>query len=459
MNDLKNRFFRNPSQDVLFANGEILRMMFPYIGSFALSLLVGMLDTVMVSSVGDAAVSGVSLVDNVVQLLVFVFMAFGAGGAIVCGQYLGSEERENAKRCAEQLLGISFLAALFLTVGLIAGRKGIVGAFFGRIEEDVRQESGIYLAITAFSVPAMALYEAGLANIRALGRSGSMLRISLIMNSINVIGNALLIYGFGMGTAGAAWPTLVSRWAGALLALQFLRKEGNVFRISPSGFFAFQKEMVSRIIRVGLPNGVENGVFQLGKLLVIRIVAIFGTHAIAANAVAVILTNVLSLPGWGADSTATTVIARCVGRRDYEQARYYTRFLSVAAEGLFVLWCGLICLLLPFVLGIFHNLSPEAVSLARRMTYVHAVGDILFFVFSFTLPAALRAAGDVYYPLWISIFSMWGFRVLGGWLLSVVCGIGALGTWMAMAWIDWAFRGAMFLGRWKSGKWEKKRVV
>ncbi len=376
---MKKRFslFQNPSEEILFTNTELLRMLGPFILSFALSLLVGMLDTVMVSSVGDAAVSGVSLVDNVMQLAVFVFSAFGTGGAIISGQYLGDRQDEKASECTEQLLKLSAAVSAGIALVFLLARGAIIGGFFGSVTAEVSREAYIYLLITVFSLPGMAVYESACAAIRVLGDSRSLLRISLVMNAVNLAGNALLIYGFHMGTAGAAWPTLFSRLLAACLAVAYLRNPGRRIHLSGKLRSGFQGSLILRILKTGVPNGVENGVFQFGKLIVLRIITLSGTASIAANAVAIILTNILSLPGWGANNVAMAVITRCIGKKDTEQAIYYKRYLTVLAYGMFAVWTAVIWLAAPGLLRLFGNLSPEARSIAFIMVTIHAVGTVL----------------------------------------------------------------------------------
>lgn len=433
-------------------------MAVPFILSFALSLLVGMLDTVMVSSVGDAAVSGVSLVDNVFQLVVFVFMAVGTGGAVISGQYLGSREDRKACETTEQLIWLTAIFAVLMTGLLLLYRHLILRGFFGNITEEVNREAYIYLMITVFSLPAMAVYEAGIAIIRTLGDARSTLRISIVMNVINVTGNALCIYAFHMGTAGVAWPTLISRWVAGVLAIRYLTGTERRIHLLHRGFPGFKGDLIFRILKVGIPNGVENGIFQLGKLIIVRLVTVFGTPAIAANAVAVIMTNIVSVPGWGANNVMMTVIARCVGKSDYKQARYYERRIRLASTAFLAVWSAIICLGLPVILQLFDQLTLEARTLARYMIYWHAAGTALLWVPAFDTPAALRAAGDVNYAMIISIISMWIFRVAGAYLIASYMGVGAVGVWIAMD-LDWVFRAIMYLKRWHGKKWESKRVI
>ena len=458
MNIFRSSFFRNPSSGPMFSHRELISMTIPFILSFVLSLLVGMLDTVMVSSVGDAAVSGVSLVDNLVQLFVFVFMAFGTGGAVICGQYLGSGQDGQASSCLEQLLWMSAITASAIMALLYLSGNGVLSLFFGAISGEVRREALIYMNITLASLPAMAVYEAGIAAVRALGDSRATLRISLTMNAINLSGNALLIYGFHMGTAGVAWPTLISRWAAAVLILLYFLSDRRKIHLSHRLLPVFRREMIVKILQVGIPSGVENGVFQLGKLFTVRFIAMSGTAAIAANAVAIILTNIVSVPGWGINNSIMTVISRCIGKRDTAQARYYHRILLVSAMVILALWAGIICLNLPLILRLFGNLTAEARTIARYMVYIHAAGMALIWSPAFMTPAALKAAGDVNYAMIVSIVSMWIFRVGGAYLLARHLGLGAPGVWVAMD-IDWIFRAALYLKRWRGSAWESKRVI
>lgn len=449
-------FFKNPSADPLFSNRDLWQLIYPLILGFILSLLVGMLDTVMVSSVGEEAVSGVSLVDSVFQVVLFLLTAFATGGAVVAGQYLGSGDRDTACRSTRQLIWFSGAVASVLVALLLPMHRIIFTGFFGNITQGVASHAETYLFITLFSLPAMAITESGLATFRTMSRARVTLYISIVMNLLNVCGNAYLIYIARMGTAGAAISTLFSRWVAAVVVLFLLRRPVYPLHLT-GGPFRFEWKLIGKILAVGLPNGAENGIFQLGKLLVVRLIAGFGTSAIAANAVAVILTNVISIPGWAVSQSFTTIISRCVGKKDFAQARYYNCVLFVICTVALGIWGTLICLTLPLSLRAF-TLSAEALQLAGSMTIIHAVGSVFLWSAGFALPAALRASGDVNFAMAVSIFSMWVFRVGGAHIIANTLGAGAVGVWLAMM-LDWLFRGIIFFLRWHSGKWESKRVV
>lgn len=448
---------KNPSDQPLFSGSDLIHLILPFIAGFIMSLLVGMLDTAMVSTVGEDAISGVSLVDNLIQVVVFVFMAFGTGGAVVAGQYLGSKDKEQACASTEQLILMAGAVSFLATVLVFFLRGGMLRLFFGDITPEVSWEANIYFLITLFSLPAMALYEAGLASFRAMGAAKITMYISLVMNLINVLGNALLIFIFKMGTAGVAWPTLVSRWVGALIALFLLLDANKPLHLRIRQGLRLRRDLITKILKVGLPNGVENGIFQLGKLITVSIIAGFGTQAIAANAVAVILTNIVSVPGWGINQTTMTVVSRCVGAGDYEQAKYYKKLLIFVTSGVILVWAAIIVTGLPLILRLF-SLSPEAVALTRWMVIIHALGSIVLWEPAFMTPTALRASGDASFAMVVSIISMWTFRVGLAWVLSRVAGATAVVVWIAMD-ADWFFRAIVYEVYWRRGRWMSKRVI
>lgn len=446
---------KNPSAAPAFTGRELLRLIIPLMISTTLSLLVGMLDTVMVSSVSEEAVSGVSLVDNVMQLMIFVFTSFASGGAVVIGQHLGNRDQPQARECAEQLIHFTFFVSVFLTALTLALRPVILNHVFGSITPGVARQASVYLTITAFSLPGIAVYEAANVVLRTMRDSKTGMWISMAMNAINAAGNAVCIYGLGMDAAGAAIPTLISRWAAALLGVGLLLNPGRTLYLRKKFPVRLEGTAIRSILRMGVPGGLENGIFQLGKILVMRLVAAFGTAAIAANAIAVILTNFISLPGWGINYAVTTVIAQCVGQGDFEQTRYYHRLMCRLAFVSLTAWGGILCLALPVLLPLFH-LSPEAYALASDMIYCHYAGTVLFWVPSFLTPTALRAAGDVDLAMVVAILSMWVFRVGGAYLISLP--LGAVGVWAAMV-LDWVFRALLFRLRWRSGNWTQKRLT
>lgn len=438
---------------LLFTNKALAALILPLIVEQFLAVLVGMADSVMVASVGEAAVSGVSLVDNIMILFTNLFAALATGGAVIAGQYLGQKNGKLASRAATQLIWFTMILAVVIMAVIYCGKWFILHVVFGEINADVMGNANTYLVIVTASIPFIALYNAGAAVFRAMGNSKVSMQVAMIMNVVNVAGNAILIYGFRRGTEGVAIPTLVSRITAAVLILVLLSKKENVIHMEKTLRFRPDWIMVKRILGIGIPNGLENSMFQLGKIIVLSLVSTFGTYAIAANAVCNAVANFQVLPGMAINLAITAVIARCVGAGDYEQAEYFTKkLIRLVYLCMWIINIIVLCLM-PLVLWAY-NLSDITAQTARSVLYFHSVSACLVWPVSFSIPSVLRAAGDAKVTMVISLASMWIFRiifsyVLGGWL-----GLGVLGVWIAMV-IDWCVRAVCMTLRYKKGKWKE----
>ena len=309
----------------LFDNKAIIALIIPLIIEQLLAVLVGMSDSVMIASVGEAVVSGVSLVDNVMVLLINLFGALATGGSVVAGQYLGKKQEEKADRASNQLIWFITICAIGITILVYLGKSFILQTVFGEIAPDVRGYANTYLLIVTASIPFIALYNGGAAIFRTMGNAKVTMVVSLIMNAVNVIGNATLIYGFHMGAEGVAIPTLVSRMVAAVLIVILLFNPKQVLHLQKTLKYRPDWKMIKNILGLGIPNGLENSMFQLGKIMVLSLVSTFGTYAIAANAVSNAVAMFQILPGMAISLAVTTVISRCVGAKDYEQVSYYTK--------------------------------------------------------------------------------------------------------------------------------------
>ncbi len=442
----------------LFSDRELWALIIPLMGEMALKLVVGMIDTVMVASVGEAAVSGVSLVDSVIQLLIYIFAAMASGGAVVAGQYLGSGERKRARAAAGELVWLNGALGFGIMVMMFGGAGWILSALFGRITDEVWFHAQRYLTVVACSIPAIGVYEACGAIFRTMGNSKITMKLALVMNGMNCVGNGILIYGLGMGTRGAAIATSVSRWAAAVGILVLLLKPGRELSLERIWKHRFDGAMVRKIMAVGIPGGSENGLFQLGKIGILNLITRFGTVAIAANAVTGNLAAIQMIPGSAVQLAVVTILARCAGAGDYDQARYYNRKLLLFTHGWVAVVSGCLWLALPVVLSLYQ-LSGGTAELAREMFLWHTVGAVVLWPSAFILAASLRAAGDVHFTMGMSVFSMWVFRFGGAWLLAVGLGMGAAGAWVSMAVLDWLYRSVCYWIRWRGGKWEAKRVI
>lgn len=442
---------------MLFSKDDLKRLLIPLLLEQLLVVTIGMADTVMVSSCGEAAVSGVSLVDSINVLLISFFSALATGGAVVTSQYLGKRDRASASLAAKQLFYVILALSLLMTLPCVALRKPILDGIFGAIEPDVMQNAMSYFLLTALSYPFLALYNGSAALLRSMGNAKASLNTSIIMNLVNVAGNALTIYGLGMGVVGAGLATLVSRAVGAAAMQHALKSPVCLIPYPTLRKWEWRGDMVRRILSVGLPNGFENGLFQMGKLLLLRLVSSFGTVSIAANAVANTMSTIQVLPGNAVSLGLITVVGRCAGAGEYEQARLYTKKLMTLAYVCMGALNAAMLLCNPFIAAPF-NLSADTEALARALIALHGAGCIVLWPLSFTLPNALRAAGDARFTMIVSSLSMLLCRIAIGYLLARTLVMGVMGVWIAMQ-IDWVCRVAFFVSRYRGDKWETKALV
>jgi putative MATE family efflux protein len=441
----------------LFSRQALQRLLWPLVGEQFLAVTIGMADTVMVASAGEAAVSAVSLVDSINILMLNIFAALATGGAIVASQYLGQQDEKNANRSAKQLVVV--VAVFGLVLGLLCAflRAPLLRGLFGSADTTVLTDAQNYFFFTALSYPFIAIYNSGAAIFRSMGNSKVSLKASLISNAVNIIGNAICIYGLGWGVVGAAVPTLFARMVGAVLMLWLLRN--RTLRISLTNWreFRLRPEMVRRILGIGVPNGLESGMFQIGKILVQGLIASLGTVSIAANAVCGTLCALPQIPAQAIGLGMTTVVGQCVGAGDYKQAQTYIKKLTIMATMFHGVLCMLFFFAIPWMLMPF-GLSAQTVQVATRIQQVYYLVGAFTWALSFTFPNGLRAAGDVKFTMTASVLSMWIFRIGFSYLLVSVFHLGVYGVWYAM-YIDWAVRIVAFQLRYFSGKWKTKRII
>lgn len=441
----------------LFSNRELANLIGPLVIEQLLAVFVGMADSIMVANVGEAAVSGVSLVDNIMILIINIFAALATGGAVVAGQYIGRKDEKSACKAATQLVWFVSLSVVAIMILVYFGKDIILNQVFGHITAEVKGHADIYLLIVTASIPFIALYNGGAAIFRAMGNSQVSMRVSLLMNAINVTGNAILVFGLRIGTAGVAIPTLISRMVAAIVITVLLCNQTRILHIERTLKIRFDGRMIRKILAIGVPNGLENSMFQLGKILVLSLVSTFGTYAIAANAVSNAIALFQILPGMAISLAITTVISQCVGANDYEQVHYYLKKLLAIIYVAMVGTVALIFLALPLILKAY-NLSDQTAAAATNIIHFHGISAMIIWPLSFALPAAYRAAGDAKACMYTSIVSMWIFRIGFSYLVGKYMGLGVFGVWVAMV-IDWVVRAICFIIRYFNGKWKHGAIV
>ena len=470
MNALKEKKLPIPKNELLFSNKALWVLIWPLLVETILQNTVGIADVFMVASLGEAAVSGVSLVDSINILFIMIFSALATGGAVVCSQYIGNKNMKKAEETARQLIYTVVLSAFILMTVLMVFHKPLLRITFGSIEDDVMYNARIYFVITLLCFIPLALYDACAALYRAQGNSRISMNVSFLVNGINIAGNALLIYGFKRGVEGVAIPTLVSRIAGAvILMVKLHNQKGGELCIKGLGHIHLDWSLISKILKIGIPTGLENSVFQFGKVVVLSLISSYGTIAIAANAAANTMASLGIIPGQAIGIAMLTVIGQCIGAGRTDQAVYYTKKLMG------ITYAAMWMINVPFVIFLrdilgFYHLSPETTDLAYFMSIVHVASAMFIWPFSFTLPNSLRAANDAAFTMIVSMISMWTVRVGMSYVfkytgclgllsyLGAASYYGAVGVWVAMI-MDWCVRIVCFVVRFAGGKWKTRKLI
>ena len=431
----------------MFSKKDLAKLIIPLIIETTLSVTVGMSDIIMVAYAGEAAVSGVSLVDSINVLLINLLSAVATGGAIVCSQFLGKGRPERACEAGTQLVSsVTILSALLMTLSLLFCSR-ILRFLFGNLEAAVMTNARDYFFICAISYPFMGIYNACAALFRSMNKAKVSMWTGLVMNVLNIGFNALFIYVVGLNAAGVALGTLISRLAGAVIMLYLIRKPDYLLHTSNYLKAGLDFSLIRRIMSIGIPSGMENSMFQIGKILVAGLITSFGTASIAANAAANTIASFGCLAGNAIGLGLVTIVGQCVGASDYASARKHTKqmlaltyFLFLIANGIIFIFSGQLCAL--------YHLSPEATRMAAEVLRVSSVCTVLIWPTSFVMPNALRASNDVAFTMAASIFSMWIFRIGFSYLLGRFLGLGLLGVWISM-FVDWFVRSLFFVFRYR----------
>lgn len=447
-----------PDERKIFSNRALKVLIVPLFLEQLLEVLVGICDTFMVSYAGEAAVSGVSLVNMFNTVFIFLFSALAAGGAVVVSQYIGSCDKKNADLSAGQLMMIAVVFSVAAMLFSLILNRPLLRLLFGEVDRDVMEACVTYLKISAYSYPAIAVYNAGAAVYRSMGKTGVTMNISLAANGINIAGNAVGVFVLHAGVAGVAYPSLIARTFSAvvIMVLCFGRSSEQV-RLTWRNIFRCDGQMVKRILGIAVPNGIENGLFQLTKVALSSITALFGTVQIAANGVAQSFWSMAALMGTALGLAFVTVIGQCMGAGDTEAADYYMKKLLRITVLMSVLWNGLILAAAPLILQ-GYALSEEAADLVLILIVIHNIFNAFLYPFSGALANGLRAAGDVKFTMYVSIFSTIGCRVAFSVLFGIWLDLGVIGVAFAMC-LDWMIRAAFLWFRFRSGRWKTFRVI
>lgn len=446
-----------PKERQTFTNLALQRLIVPLFWEQLLEVFVGVADTFMVSHAGEAAVSGVSLVNMFNTVFIFLFAALASGGAVVVSQYIGNKDRENGNFSAGQLVAIATAFSVAAAVLVLIFNRQLLRILFGKVEMDVMNGCVTYLRISAYSYPAIAIYNAGAAVYRSMGKTNVTMRLSVMSNVINVVGNAIGVFVLRQGVAGVAYPSLIARSFSAVAIVFLCFHRENIVCLEVRNLIRWNKTMVRRILGIAVPNGIENGLFQLVKVALSSITALFGTVQIAANGVAQSFWSLAALMGTAMGLAFVTVIGQCMGAGDAEAAEYYMKKMLRITFLASVLWNILILLAAPVVLK-GYAISEEAARLVVVLILIHNLFNAMFYPLSGALASGLRAAGDVKFTMYVSISSTIGCRVLFSVIFAIWLQMGVVGVAFAMC-LDWGIRAFLFWRRFQSGKWKSFQVI
>ena len=439
----------------MFTTRSLLILILPIMGETLLSTLVGMVDGIMVSSVGEVAMSAVSLVTNFSAVIINLVVALAGGGSIVTSQLIGARKEKEARKSTGQVITMTLLCTLVISLVCLCFNKPLLRLTFGQIETSVLNDASTYFYFDAASYPLMALCAAGGAIQRSRGNSKTMFYIGILRNIVNIVGNAICVYWLDMGVAGVAIPTAISRLVGAAIFMPLILRKKEPMRPDKSDIFHINPKVMGKMLRIGIPTAIESSLFQLGRLLTLSMISGFGTAQIAANSASGALCSIVVTFNAAVRTGSMNVIGQCVGAHDEAQIRTNFRKLLLMGYIAYGAAAGIMLLLRKNLIGLYSGLSPEAAVLAAELMCINLIPGIILYTPSFYIASPLRAANDSAYCMWISVFSMAVFRLTLAQILCVNLGWGAKGVLYAMV-ADWLCRSICFIWRWCSGAWKKK---
>ena len=441
----------------MFTDKQLRSLILPLLVEQILQQLVGAIDTIMVSGIGEVAISGVTLVNEINQLIIFLLSSLAGGGTVIVAQYLGYGDHKTSDLSAGQLIKISFLLALVLGACSFFGGKSILNILYSNVDEDVMQAAMTYFAVTSLSFPLLGVYNSITALFRSMNETRITMYISIGMNAVNIVGNYIGVYVLKLGVAGVAWPTVISRIIAAIVMFGLSLNRKRQIVIYPRNLLVWKGEIIRKILSVAVPNALESSLFHIGRIIVATFIAAYGTAQLAANGVAHSLFLLVVTASGAMQLAIVTVIGQSVGSGDYEQTKLYFRKMTKIAYVMTFVNGLLVLAILPWMLRIY-GLEMETSRMVTEIIISCVVFSIIFHTPAWVLPAGLRATGDAGFTMIVGVTSVFLVRVFGSYLFGTVCGLGVIATWFAM-YADWIVRSICFMLRYRSEKWMKYRLI
>lgn len=436
---------------------QIIAIIIPIFVDQAFIVLMGLLNTAMISSSGVASVSAVSMVDSLNIFLINVFVAVATGGTVIVAQYKGSGNTEMVGKAASQAIMAVAIISVTLAVLIIAVHTPVLNLLFGKAEADVFELARLYLIGSCISYPFIAIFQAVVGALRGVAETKASLGLSFMMNLSYMLLNVLFITVLHMGVMGLVISVIIARVFGMVLALGYLVKYNQTLRFKLRNLLQSNFALLKKIMFIGVPFAAEQMFFNGGKLLTQTFIVQFGTFALTANAIAGSIVLVYQLGGSSLSIAVVTVVGQCIGRRNIEDARKFIKSFLLLSTAFFIVASVILLPMFPLMVKLFSP-PAEIVHDIFMLVLISVIAQPFLWSTSFVLPSALRAAGDSNFTSISSLLSMWLFRIILGYILGVTLGFGIEGVWIAMC-LEWGVRSLIFMLRFRGSKWYSRKLV
>jgi len=445
----------------VFIRKDVLKLAIPIMIEQTFVMLLGTCNTMMAGHIGEQAVSAIGMVDSINNMFISFFAALSVGATVVVAQQIGRNKPKKANETAKQAIVSGILVSLIITLLLWIFRIKLINVLYGSAEELVKIDAKLYLEFTLLTYPFIAIEQIANGILRGCGDTKTPMQITIFMNLINIALGYTLIFGINalsipsFGIAGAAVAIAIARLIGTLIIMLVLFRGSKIIKLKNIFPFKFDMEIQKNIFNIGIPAGMEQVIFNAGKLIVQMFIVTMGTASIAANAISSSIAIMINVPGNSLCLAATTFVGQYVGRNDIKGAKntliYLTKFGTICLVSL-----GLIFIPISRWLASLYTNIPEVINISSTLTRSNSIALIAWGI-SFILSSGLKGAGDTRYTMLTAFIGMWIFRIFAGYILGIVLGIGVLGIWIAM-YIDWVVRGIMYCFRLRGNNWLKHRI-
>lgn len=437
---------------------SLFQLTWPLFIDIAFHFLTGALNTFMVGRVSYQSVAALAVGNQILDLCITLFNFIGIGSSVVIAQYLGAGDKKMARRVVHTAIGFNLLVGVITMLVVLFGADGLLHLM--NMPENLMRDGHTYLTVIGFCLVPEAAVLCMAAALRAHGHTREAMYVTLIANIVTFTGNALLLFGyFGLpklGVAGVAWSTVFGRFVALALLVWLLQKRTGI-RLVPAQLFQWPREVLGKIMHIGLPAAGENLSWMLQFMVITSFVALMGDKALATQSFFFQICLFILLFGLSIGLGTEILIGHLVGAGKFETA--YRQLLHSLKLGLLVT----AVVVVPMAFGGGHLVmswfsdDPDIVAMATQLFFISLILEPGR-TFNIVVINSLRATGDARFPLMMALISMWGLAIPLGWYLGLHLGWGLIGIWLALAADEWT-RGLAMYWRWKSRRWEKKVLI